>query len=342
MNAVLRSRAFVVSFFSFSSWLRRSLGALAGLGVLLLMQAPAMADYPDRTIRFVVGFPAGGSPDIFLRHFTHRLSSLAGQTVVVENKPGANAMVAAQNVATAKPDGYTVLFAPDSTPIGNRFLFKTLNYNPEKDLVLVAPMVWNTFVLVTSPGKTPGKSVDDLTKALKQKDGRSFFGQTSSGAQLMSESYKAMAGIKAAPVAFKGTVDGLTALMAGEIDFLFADVGAALPHIKSGKINALAVSSKRRPVLLPDVPTMAEAGFSDFDLDGFFGAYVPADTPKDVQDKLHGWLSQLNDNQEIKSAIGVVGAETFPRMTLKENQALLTGRRDIWARLIKLTNIQPQ
>ena len=122
-------------------------------------------------MKFVVGFPAGGSPDTFLRHFTQRLAPLAGQAVVVENKPGANAMVAAQAVATSKPDGYTILFGPDSTPVGNIFLFKQLTYNPEKDFAPIAPMVWNTFILVINPQRTQANSVAELTKAA-QSQGR--------------------------------------------------------------------------------------------------------------------------------------------------------------------------
>jgi tripartite-type tricarboxylate transporter receptor subunit TctC len=309
---------------------------------LMFVSTPAAAQFPDHAIKFVVGFPPGGSPDTFLRHFTQRLTPLAGQPIVVENKPGANAMVAAQAVATAKPDGYTVLFAPDSTPVGNIFLFKQLTYDPVKDLVSIAPMVWNTFVLLINPQTTPVNSVAELTALLKSKAGRALYGVPNSGAQLMGEAYKAMAGVEAQGVNFRGAVDGVNALNAGELDFIFADVGSALGPIRNGKAKALAVSSKRRPVVLPNVPTMAQAGFPDFDLDGFFGAYLPAATPADVRGKLNGWINQVAANQEIKAALAVVGAETFPPMTADQNDALLRERRELWTRLIKLAKIQPQ
>lgn len=319
-----------------------TLSALLVAATLAVPTAAQAQQYPNQTIKFVVGFPPGGTPDVFLRHFTQRLAPMAGQPVIVENKPGAGGMVAAQSVATAKPDGYTVLFAPDSTPVGNMFLFKTLTYNPEKDLVLVAPMFWNTFLLVVNPEKTKANTVAELTAALKAKGGKALYAFPNSGAQMMGEAYKVMAGFEAQSVAFKATSDALQGLFAGEIDYMFVDVGAALAPLKAGKLKALAVSSKRRPVLLPDVPTMASAGFPDFDLDGFFGAYLPSSAPADVRAKLNGWLNDLGSNAEIKQAIGIVGAETFPPSDPASNDKLLTERRALWAKLVKMTNIQPQ
>ncbi len=160
---------------------------LAALVATLAFTLPAAAQYPDHTLKFVVGFPAGGSPDTFLRNFTQRLTPLAGQPVIVENRPGANAMVAAQSVATSKPDGHTILFGPDSTPVGNIYLFKQLTYNPEKDFAPIAPMVWNTFVLVINPQRTQANTVGELTAQIKSKGGKAHYGITNSGAQLMGE-----------------------------------------------------------------------------------------------------------------------------------------------------------
>ncbi len=151
-----------------------------------------------------------------------------------------------------------------------------------------------------------------------------------------------MAGIDIEGVNFRGTVDGVNALIAGEIEFVFADVGAALVPIRDGRIKPLAVSSKRRPLVLPGVPTMAEAGFPDFDIDGFFGAYAPAGTPPEIRAKLNGWMNQLGANEEIKSGLAIVGAETFPPMTFEHMDALLRERRTLWGKLVGIAKIQPQ
>ena len=203
-------------------------------------------------------------------------------------------------------------------------------------------MVWNTFILVVNPQRTQANSVADLTKALKAKEGKALYGITNSGAQLMGELYKAMSGVEAQGVNFRGTVDGVNALIAGEIDFVFADVGAALVLMRDGRIKALAISSKRRPVVVPNVPTMAESGFPEFDIDGFFGAYAPAGTPPDIRGKLNGWINQLGGSEEIKSALAVVGAETFAPMTSEQMDALLRERRALWGKLVGVAKIQPQ
>jgi tripartite-type tricarboxylate transporter receptor subunit TctC len=324
------------------SVLRIALGSVLLLAFALAAPHQALAQYPDRTLRFVVGFPAGGTPDTFLRHYTQRLAAMAGQSIVVENKPGAGAIVAAQSVAAAKPDGYTILFAPDSTPVGNLFLYKQLTYDPEKDLALVAPMIWNAFVLLVNPQTTPVNSVAELTALLKSKAGRSHYGVPNSGSQLMGEAYKAMAGLDVPPVNFRGALDGVNGLIAGELDFLFSDIGTAMPSIKAGKVKPLAIASKRKPDVLPGVPSMADVGFPDFDIDGFLGTYVHAATPADIRAKLNGWINQLNANPEIRNAIALVGAESFPPTTLEQNDALLRQRREVWGKLAKVAKIEPQ
>jgi tripartite-type tricarboxylate transporter receptor subunit TctC len=312
------------------------------MAVALAAPGVANAQFPDRPLKFVVGFPPGGTPDTFLRRYTQKLSEMVGQPVVVENKPGAGAMVAAQQVATAKPDGYTVLFAPDSTPVGNLFLFKQLTYDPQKDLVLIAPMIWNAFVLLVNPQTTSVNSVADLTAHIKSKAGRVHYGVPNSGSQLMGESYKAMAGLTAEGVNFRGALDGVNALIAGEVEFLFSDIGTAMAAIKAGKVKPLAIASKRRPVVLPGVPSMADIGFPDFDVDGFLGAYLPSAAPDDVRAKLNGWINQLNTSDEIRTAMSLVGAESFPATTLAQNEELLRNRREVWGKLVAVAKIQPQ
>jgi tripartite-type tricarboxylate transporter receptor subunit TctC len=309
---------------------------------LLTLPQPAAAEFPDHAVKFVVGFPPGGTPDTFLRHYTTRLSTMIGQPVLVENKPGAGAMLAAQTVATAKPDGYTILFGPDSTTVGNIFLFKQLPYDPDKDLVLVAPMIWNTFVLLINPQTTAAASVADLTALLKSKGGRAHYGSPNSVAQMMAETYKAATGAGADGVNFRGALDGVNALVAGEIDFTFSDVGSALSFVRAGKVKALAVSSKRRPAVLPDVPSMVDLGFPGFDVDGTLGAYLPSATPADMRDKINGWLNKLNADPDIRTALAVVGAESFPPMTAADNDTLLREKRAVWADMVAKAKIEPQ
>lgn len=319
---------------------RRSVLTMGGAFAAIAMGTPAFAQYPQRPIKIVIGFPAGGTPDIFLRHYAQRLGSLAGQPIIVENRPGAGAIIAATTVIAAPPDGYTLLFAPDSTPIGNRFLFKDLAYDPEHDIVLLAPMIWNSFVLLVN-SETPAKTVDELTKHLRQKSGKALYGQPNSVSQLLAEAYGKVDGFHAEAVSFKGAYQGVLAVQAGEIDFMFADVGSALAGMKSGKLRPLAITSKRRSEAMPDVPSMANIGYPDFDIDGFFGLYGTPKLAGELKQDIFGWIRNLNANSEIKAALAAVGAETFPDDMMQRSDRLLQEKRAVWRKLVAIAQLQP-
>ena len=251
---------------------RRSRGALA-LALLGLVPGPrpaaAQQDYPNRALHVFIGFPAGSGADILGRYFAAQLEKLAGKPVVVENKPGANSNIAAGIVATAKPDGYSILFIASSNMAGSRFLFKNLPFDTVKDFTPVASYAEIAFVL-TVGAKSPIKTVAELTAYLKARK-QNKYGATNQTAILSTEYYKQLAGVDAVHVAYRTAPEALPDVEDGTLDFMIMDGTFAVGPIKAGKIRALAVTTAQRIAALPDVPTMMEAGVGNFEFSPWWG-----------------------------------------------------------------------
>lgn len=310
----------------------------------LLAAAPCLAapddDYPNRPLHIYNGFPAGSGADVLTRFFGDKLRPLMGQPVIVENKVGALGNIAADFVVHAKPDGYTMLITPNSAAAANVHLFRNLPFDPVRDLMPVTTLAQLPFVLVVS-GKSPVASVRELGDALQARGGKATFGYANSTALAAAELYKTLAKVPAGAVAYKGVPQSITDLMAGEIDFVFADATFAVPQVQQGAIRALAVTSARRSAALPDIPTMAEAGVPGYDLVAWFAAFLPAGTAPAIADKLSGWLNQIQATDEARERLLNLATETFPGSP-RALAAFQLSEIDKWGAIVRAAKIEPQ
>ncbi|MGE0749782.1 MAG: Bug family tripartite tricarboxylate transporter substrate binding protein [Variibacter sp.] len=279
--------------------------------VLALSTASAGADtYPARPISLVVPFGPGSATDIFARIVTQTLQDDLGQTIIVDNKPGANAVIAAEYVARAQPDGYTLMISTASAHASNVYLIKNLRYDPIKDF---EPIAWigtvNFFVAVE--GSSPYKTLDDLLTAARKNPGKLSFANSSASAIVSNQAVAKFGGLDVIHVPYKSSPQAMTDVVAGQVTAMIADFPAAASYLASGKLRALAVTGAKRSELYPDIPTLAELGMKDFDLIGWFGIYAPAGTPKDVVQLLSKKLSVVMAKPAVKQRLNQLGYEVF-------------------------------
>jgi len=267
------------------------------------------ADYPVRPVRMLLGYPAGSGIDNIARQVAAGLEKELGQPVVVENKAGALGNLAADFVAKSAPDGYTILFTPNSTHAANVHLFKKLPFDPIKDFMPVGTVASLGFVLLVAPEHTKVDSVAQLTEMLKRQPGKYSWGSGNATGQVAGELYKTLAGVDAVNVPYKGVPPALTDLIGGRTTFLFADATLAIPQLKGGRVKALAVTGSTRPTSLPDVPTMAEAGVRGYDLAGWFGIFLPAQSPEPVRKTLTDALAKVTASADMARFLRSIGAE---------------------------------
>jgi len=295
----------------------------------------------EKLFRVVCPFPVGQGADIITRYFADKLATVSGQTAIVENRVGQMGAIAANAVARSKPDGYTIFISPASgTHAMNASLFKELPYDPIKDFTPVTTLAKTFFVLAVDPG-SPYNSVRDLTEALKKKGDKAAYAYISPTANVASALYKQRTGIQALGVPFTANVQTLSEMRSGQIDFQFLDGTSALGLIAAGRLRALAVTTPQRSALMPDTPTMTEAGVSEYDVSPWWAVFLPANAPQPVVDKLEGWFNQIVAMEDTKTFLAKLSADTFPG-----NAAFLSEflRKEIkrWGELIKLANIEPQ
>lgn len=257
----------------------------------------------------LLGYPAGSGIDNVARQVAAGLEKELGQPVVVENKAGALGNLAADFVAKAPADGYTILFTPNSTHAANVHLFKKLPFDPIKDFAPVGTVASLGFVLLVAPEHTKVDNVAQLTKMLKDQPGKYSWGSGNATGQVAGELYKTLAGVDAVNVPYKGVPPAMTDLIGGRVSFLFADATLAIPQLKGGRVKALAVTGSKRPTSLPDVPTMAEAGVQGYDLGGWFGIFLPANPPESVRKTLSAALLKVTGSPEMARFLRGIGAE---------------------------------
>lgn len=291
----------------------RMLFSLTAILLALGAIAPglALAEFPDRPIRLVVGFPAGGASDVAARAVAEKMSLQLKQPIIVENKPGAASNIASDAVAKAAPDGYTILFGTISLAI-NGSLHKTLSYDPSKDLVPVSELASAPFLLVVNPSSSI-QSVADLISAGKKTDteNRIYYASAGngSGAHLFTELLASRAGIKLTHVPYRGAAPAMADVLGGQVPMIFDNIITTLPLIKAGKLRALAVSSKRRSTVAPDIPTLDEQGVTDYDATSWFGLFVPAGTPASVVSTLNRAAVDAVKTSQASATLRSVGAE---------------------------------
>lgn len=285
------------------------------LSILLLASlaaAPALgADpYPSHAIRFVVPFPPGGVADPVARLVGDQVSKALGQAVVVDNRPGGAGIIAAEIVKQAPADGYTIFMGHAGTHAVNPSLYPSLPYDPVKDFQPITVLMSTSHVLVV-PLESPAKSVAELAALAKSKpEGLTFASQSiGTGGHLLGEMFRLRTGAKLEHVPYKGSAPALADLLAGRVDFFFDAVITATPQIRAGKIRALATASKRRAAVLPDVPTMTEAGYPGIEADFWFALFAPAGTPPDVVRRLNQAFTKAMHSPEVKSRFSEQGLD---------------------------------
>jgi tripartite-type tricarboxylate transporter receptor subunit TctC len=295
--------------------------------------------YPTRSVTIVVPRAAGRGTDIMARELAEGLARKLGRPFVVDNKPGANGIPASELVARAAGDGYTLMMGGNTTHSANPHLSKTLKYDPIRDFTPIARLVTAGAVLVVSP-KSDIKSVADLVRAAKAAPDRLTYGAPNAGSQIAGERIKQIAGIEIARVPYRGTPQAMTDVIAGSITFTFVDVAAALANVTSGQVRALAVTSARRTPLLPDVPTVHEAGFPDFDVTYWNGLFGPAGLPADVVATLDRAVTEIMTETRMRDRLATIGLDPahLPHGQMKE---LVKSELARWGDLIRRAGIEP-
>src|SRR2546425_5457686 len=312
------------------------------LGAVLALTAAAAAaqDYPAREIRSICNFTAGSGADIIVRYYSDKLSKLAGRPVIVENRAGAQGLVATDYVAKSKPDGYTILITPASSTLATApHIFKQIPFDPLRDFAPVTTLNSLAFTVVVDAAK-PYRTIDELVAALRTKRDDGFYGTQSNSGQVTGELFKQMRGLKPPYVPYKATGDAFASLLGGEVDFLTVDATWAStmhPH----KIRILAVTSAKRSGALPDIPTLAELGFRDFDITPWWGVVVPAGNAAPVIERLAAWFNQINATDETKQFLARAALDIFPGSP-ESMAALLRTEIERWKRFVELAKIEPQ
>ncbi|MGX5664064.1 MULTISPECIES: tripartite tricarboxylate transporter substrate binding protein [Diaphorobacter] len=287
---------------------RALLGALAAAAALALPGAWAQT-WPSRSVSIIVPFPAGGTTDVLARALGQELSKTLGQPVVVENKPGAGATLGADYVAKSKADGYTLLMGAVHHTIATS-VYRKLGYDFEKDFAPITTVALVPNVLVVNP-QVPAKTVQELLAQAKAQPGKLTYGSngTGTGQHLIGAQFEGMGGVQLLHVPYKGSGPLTTDLLGGQISMSFDTVTPVLPHIKAGKLRALAVTTAKRSVALPDVPTLEEAGLPGFDMGTWFGMLAPAGTPKDIVARLNADMVKIIQSPEFRKKMDDIGAD---------------------------------
>lgn len=300
----------------------------------------AEAKYPSRPIRFVVPFVPGGPSDILARMVGQKLSESLGETIVVDNRGAVGGILGFELGAKAAPDGYTILLAVNSGFTINPHIFKKLPYDPQRDLQPITQLTEGGNVVVVHPS-VPAKSIKEFIALAKAKPGQINHATTGAGNLLGIARFKVMAGIDMVPIAYKGTGQAVIALISGEVQFFFMSPLVAIPHVKSGKLRGLAVTSTTRNPALPDLPTVDESGVPGFENITWHNIAVPAGTPKPIVKRLNTELVKIVHLPDVKERL--LGQGLTPvGSTPEQVSAKLKAESILYAKVVKQIGYQPQ
>lgn len=302
--------------------------------------AQANTDYPKQTITLIVPFPAGSGTDSVGRIFAEEMSKRLSQTVIVDNKPGANATIAAQFVARAKPDGYTLFVTTNTSHSAAPWLMPKINYDPVKDFTPIARGGNLPFILVTNP-EQPYQSVQELIDYAKANPGKVTYASGNSTGIVAGGSLSYKTGIDTLHIPYKGTPQALTDLASGQVDFMFTDVTSGSSFINSGRVKALAVSTVERSELLPDLISMEEAGVPDFDITSWNGFFAPANLDPAITQKLNAVINDIVNDPEAKRKLATLGFDAFSGSSEDFTQ-FVADQYNLWGQLIKDADLAPK
>lgn len=300
--------------------------------------AHAQQDYPTRPIRIVVPSSPGGGTDILARQIAQKLTERWGQQVIVDNRPGAGQMIGIELVAKAAPDGYTLVMT--ATPLAlNTVLYKKVPYDPVRDFAPISQVAAMPNIIVTHPA-LPARTIRELIALARSHPGQLVYASSGvgTGPHLSMELFLTMAGVKMGHVPYKGTNPGMIDTMAGQVQVLMSTLLPPLPHIKTGRLRALGVTSSKRVSSLREVPTIDEAGVPGYEVVGWYGIAAPANTPRDVINKLYSEIANILQSPETRDKLAADGAEPVGS-TPEQFAAFIQSEIDKWSRVVKSSGI---
>ncbi|MES2184824.1 MAG: tripartite tricarboxylate transporter substrate binding protein [Pseudomonadota bacterium] len=311
----------------------RRLRACAGL-LLCVLALQAHAAYPDKPVRFIVPFPPGGGTDAFARIIGVELTKMWGQQVLVDNRAGAQGNIGTAMAVKAPPDGYTLVFAHQGVLTVNAHMYQSIGFDPLKDMVPVSRGTEQPFILVANP-EVPAHNLKELTALARKDPGKLTFASSSSGPQMAGEMYKMAAGIDMLHVTYKGAGPAVIDLLAGNVNLMVANPTSVAPHVKSGKLRAMAVFGDKRLDILPDVPTAAEAGYPELGKNPeWYGIAVPVGTPPAIVQKLNADINTALKSDEVQKAIRGLGLIPSPS-TPEEFARQIRTDYEVWGKVVK-------
>ncbi|MCT9117297.1 tripartite tricarboxylate transporter substrate binding protein [Cupriavidus gilardii] len=311
------------------------------LGLAAALATPAaQAGYPERPIRWIVPFPAAGAMDNIARTLGEEMSQTLGQSIAVENRPGAGGNIGAELVARSPADGYTMLIVANGMAV-NPALYRKLSYDPIKDFAPVSLLAVVPNVLVANKAKTSAKTVPEVIASAKSQPGKYTYASAGNGTSihLAGELFTSMAGVELLHVPYKGSGPAVTDLLGGQVDYMFDSITSAKPHIDAGKLTAIAVTTSKRSAALPNVPTVAEAGLPGYELSPWFAAFVPAGTPPAVVETLNRAMVEALRKPAVQKRLAAIGAEPIGS-TPAELKQHLAKETDKWGKLIRTRGIR--
>lgn len=324
-------------------WLQTVLAASISASLALgAGTAAAQATYPNKPIRLVVPFATGGVTDTSGRLIAEQLSKRLGQQVIVDNKPGASGNIGTQLVATAEPDGYTLLLGFDGTMVINPHVFPKVGFDTAKDFAPIGKIGDAILILVSHPG-VPAKTLKEVIALSKTQSGGLSYGTSGTGGtpHIAGELFKQRTGANLTHIPYKGGGQAMTDLLGGTIPLVYTAVAGAVAHVKSGKLHAVAVSSAQRAPSLPDVPTFIEAGVADFDINSWVGLLAPAKTPRAIVEKLNNELNAVLNDPVVRERLNTLGITPTPGGPEKFGRDMA---RDLarYGQVVKAANIKAE
>jgi tripartite-type tricarboxylate transporter receptor subunit TctC len=309
--------------------------ALAATATAAITSLPALAAFPDKPVKILIGFPAGGPLDAHGRLLADKLQAALGQPVIIDYKAGAGGSVGAEFVAKSPADGYTLLLANTGTMVINPAVYSKLSYSTLKDFVPIARTAQQPLALVVNPS-VPANTVQELVALARKNPGKLNYGSAGNGgiSHLVPEMFKSATNTFIVHIPYRGSAPAFTDLLAGQVQIMAESIPQASQYVKQGKLRALAVTGRERNAALPDLPTFAEAGIKGLEVVGFYGILAPAGTPKDVVARLSDAFKQVLDNPEIRSKMTAQGAD--PAFLGSDAfAAYLAAQMPVWAKAVR-------
>lgn len=316
--------------------LMRALAVALSLSVVAGSAAASPGAYPDKPVRVVVGYAPGGATDVIARLVAQKLSTQMGQQFIVDNKAGANGNIAAETVARAAPDGMTLYVAAINNAI-NPALYNNLSFNFERDFAPVALIATVPNILVVHPS-VPAKTVKEFIELAKKKPGELNFASSGSGSSIhmSGELFKMMTGVDMQHIPYKGSAPAVTDLLGGRVHAMFDNAPSALPNVQNGKLRALAITGARRSEMLPDLPTMVEAGLPGYQVSSWFGLVAPANTPREIINRLSEEVNKAIKTPELRASLAKLGAEPTGS-TPEQMRAFVSSETARWAKVVRVS-----